>query len=107
MANEPVFEHLPIESLVREHQADYYAILSACDHAGGATRFVEFMLDLVARSLRELVATIRPVGSTATNRLERALEQFGDREYSRKDYLALFPTISPATASRDLRTAVE
>lgn len=107
VAHEPVFEHLPVESLVREHQADYYAILSECDHAGESTRFVEFMLDLVARSLRELVATIRPVGSTATNRLERALEQFGDREFLRKDYLALFPTISPATASRDLRTAVE
>jgi len=107
VAHEPVFEHLPVESLVREHQADYYAVLSECDHAGESTRFVEFMLDLVARSLRELVATIRPVKPTAAIRVEHALERFRDQEFSRKDYLAIFPTISPATASRDLRTAVE
>ncbi len=106
-AHEPVFEHLPVESLVREHQADYYAVLSECDHAGESTRFVEFMLDLVARSLAELVATIRPVPSSAATRLTRALDHFGDREFSRKDYMALFRTISSATASRDLRTAVE
>jgi Fic family protein len=107
VAHEPVFEHLPVEGLVREHQADYYAVLAECDHAGESTRFVEFMLDLVARALRELVATIRPATPTATTRMERALERFGDRVFSRKDYLTLNPTISPATASRDLRTAVE
>ncbi len=106
-AREPVFEHLPVESLVRDHQADYYAVLAQSDHAGESTRFVEFMLDLVARSLRELVATIRPRPSTALTRLERALERFQDQQFSRKDYLALFPTISPATASRDLRAAVD
>ncbi len=107
VAHEPVFEHLPVESLVRVHQADYYAALAECDQAGESTRFVEFMLGLVARSLQELMTTIRPAPSTAVTRLERALERFTDREFSRKDYLALFPTISPATASRDLRAAVE
>jgi Fic family protein len=53
------------------------------------------------------VATIRPRPSTALTRLERALERFQDQQFSRKDYLALFPTISPATASRDLRAAVD
>jgi len=57
--------------------------------------------------LWELVATIRPRPSTATTRLERALDHFPDQQFSRKDYLTLFPTISPATASRDLRAAVE
>jgi len=104
---EPVFEHLPVESLVREHQADYYAVLTECDHAGESTRFVEFMLDLVCRSLRELVTEIRPVSLTAVTRIERALARLGDRQFSRKDYLGLFPTISPATASRDLRAAVD
>jgi len=107
VAHEPVFEHLPVESLVRENQGDYYAALAECDRAGESTRFVEFVLDLVARSLRELVAAIRPGPSTATTRVERALVRLGDRAFSRKEYLALFPTISPATASRDLRTAVE
>jgi Fic family protein len=107
VAHEPAFEHLPVESLVRQHQADYYAALAESDQAGESTRFVEFMLDLVARSLQELVAEIRPVPLNATTRLERAVERFGDREFSRKDYLALFPTLSPATASRDLRAGVD
>ena len=107
VAHERVFEHLPVESLVREHQADYYTVLAECDHAGESTRFTEFMLELVARALQELVATIRPTASTAETRIERALAHLGDREFSRMDYLALHPVISPATASRDLRAAVE
>jgi len=107
VAHEPVFEHLPVESLVRDNQARYYAVLGECDRAGESTRFVELMLELVARSLRELVTAIRPGRPDATTRIERALDRFGNQEFSRKDYLALFPTISPATASRDLRAAFE
>ncbi|MBW2526925.1 MAG: Fic family protein [Deltaproteobacteria bacterium] len=107
VAHEPVFEHLPVESVVREDQATYYEVLAECDQAGESSRFAELMLGLVHRALKQLVAEVRPVALTATTRIERALDRLGRAQFSRKEYLALFPTLSAATASRDLRRAVE
>ncbi len=51
----PLFAWLPVESVVKDHQEDYYAALRRSDAAGEATTFVEFMLSMLAASLRELV----------------------------------------------------
>ena len=44
---------------------------------------------------------------TASDRLELATQSFGDISFSRKDYQAIFKTISTATASRDLQLGVK
>jgi len=45
---------LPVESLIKERQQEYYAALSATDKAGDITGFVEFMLTAIADSLQEM-----------------------------------------------------
>ena len=37
------FSWLPIETLIRDNQQEYYDILAACDNAGSSTLFVEFI----------------------------------------------------------------
>lgn len=54
---QPVLAWLPVESVIRERQADYYAALAAADRASEATPFVEFMLQALAAALREAIAT--------------------------------------------------
>ncbi len=105
-ANDATFEFLPIESLVRDHQEDYYRILSESDHAGESTGFVQFVLELLDRALAQFTEAMRPAAQTPGTRIDRALAFFGTEEFTRKDYLQLFKTISSATASRDLRLAV-
>ena len=41
------------------------------------------------------------------SRIDLARGAFVGRDFSRKDYLARFPTLSTATASRDLRFGVD
>src|SRR5690606_13795372 len=47
----PVFEFIPVESLIKEHQAEYYQALEASDQAGNSTIFIEFMLAMIRQAL--------------------------------------------------------
>ncbi len=65
------------------------------------------MDDLIDQALQLFAETIRSGPYTPAGRLQQAMSHLVAREFSRKDYLALFPRISPSTASRDLRRGVE
>jgi Fic family protein len=43
--------YLPVESLIRDHQAEYYEALGAADRLAEATPFVEFMLTIIRETL--------------------------------------------------------
>lgn len=103
----PAFEFIPIESLIRDHQQEYYAALESSDRAGDSTAFVDFSLGIILESLEDFISAFAPKPLTATERISRAKEQFARQQFSRKHYLELFKTISTATASRDLKQAVD
>lgn len=102
----PVFEFLPVESIIKEKQQQYYDILSACDKEGKSTRFIEFMLRIIDSELERILSNETKVMSSG-DRLSAAKQKFGEKEFSRKEYLRLFKNISPATASRDLKSGSE
>lgn len=52
---EPLFAWLPIETLVAEHQQEYYDALGQSQQDADATKFVEFMLGIIVETLREQV----------------------------------------------------
>jgi Fic family protein len=101
----PVFEYLPFESLISKNQKEYYKALSASDKQGSSTIFIAFMLKILSESLDELLAQ-RTGPVLNSDRIESFLAS-GVKEFTRKSYMKHFKTISPATASRDLKLAVE
>ncbi|MFM1912775.1 MAG: hypothetical protein RIR51_613 [Bacteroidota bacterium] len=101
----PVFEYLPIESLIKENQEDYYKVLEQSDKLGESTPFIEWMLTILLESLNRLLES-QNRSLTVEDRIALFKEKFQKREFSRKDYLLNFKEISIATASRDLRWAV-
>jgi Fic family protein len=101
----PVFGFLPVEGLVRDAQADYYRALAESDAGGNCTPFVTYMLELIVEALKDLLEGPRPVLNSA-GRMGRFLIDMGDRTFTRKDYLTAYPEVSTATASRDLREAM-
>ena len=107
MRYHPVFEFLPVEASIKNHQQDYYRELAAGDDTGDCTGFVVLMLTLISESLAELIDQSGPVSLDAPSRLELAQSTFGRQSFTRKDYLSLFKTISTATASRDLQLGVQ
>ncbi|MFJ3486058.1 Fic family protein [Pseudomonas sp. NPDC090202] len=50
----PVLAYLPVETVIREQQEDYYAALSASDQMAEGTPFVEFMLAALRQALCEI-----------------------------------------------------
>lgn len=101
----PVFEFLPFETLISKNQPQYYHALSQSDKEGHSTKFIEYMLEIIDKSLSELLTnTIRKL--TQNDRISIFLESL-EKEFSRKDYMKKFSEISSATASRDLKTALK
>lgn len=103
----PLFENLPVESLIKKHQKKYYEVLEKSDRAGDCSLFIDFTLGVILEALAEFLGDLKPEPVTVEDRLERAKVQFGKKEFSRKDYLAFFKSLSTATASRDLQHGVK
>lgn len=105
MQDYPIFEFLPFETLISKNQKEYYNALSVSDKEGKSTKFIEYMLMIIEKSLEELLEnTIKKI--TDTDRIQLFLENY-TRDFTRKDYMNYFKDISSATASRDLKNAVE
>ena len=49
----PLFAFLPVETVIRDQQAEYYKILAACDKAGNSTAFIEYLLSALLVALRD------------------------------------------------------
>ena len=106
MQQYPVFEYLPIESLIKQKQQTYYQKLSESDKIGHSTPFIEFMLEIILGSLQELQQSQNKVLHTE-DRIGLFKERIGKMSFARKDYMQCFKNISAPTASRDLKWAVE
>lgn len=102
----PVFEFLPIETLIKERQEKYYEVLGKSDNTGESTLFIEFMLEIILESLSELL-NIQNVSLLNIDRINLFKTIIKEDYFTRKDYLKNFREISLATASRDLKFAVD
>lgn len=101
----PVFEYLPFETLISKKQKEYYAALSKSDKEGHSTIFIEFMLRTLNESLEDLLRYNSRIMSDL-DRIEYFLAN-NENEFTRKDYMNVFKDISSASASRDLKKALE
>ncbi|KAF2327168.1 Fic family protein [Flavobacterium nitrogenifigens] len=105
MEEYPVFDFLPFETLISKTQDSYYKSLAMSDSSGKSTYFIEYMLDVINKSLENLLnydnRTIKDI-----DRLEY-FYSLGIKEFTRKDYMHVFKDISAATASRDLKKGLE
>ena len=97
-----VFRYLPIESIIKEQQGDYYKSLEASDKKGESTPFIEFSLGTLKEGLEEFIESAPTTNNTQEKRLELAQAKFRAKLFSRKDYMNAVPEVSTATASRDL-----
>ena len=52
--------YLPVESIIREQQSEYYRVLGTADQASDCTVFIEFMLGALAQALRAGIEVASP-----------------------------------------------
>lgn len=82
----PIFGWLPIETLIRERQEEYYRVLGEADHAADSSVFVEFVLKTIYDALKEIEKT-EQVGEQATEQVEKLLEVLGAEVLSTKELM--------------------
>jgi len=101
----PVFEFIPLETLISQSQKEYYKALSESDSKGNSTLFIEYMLGIINDTLEQSLS----FGSKKRKQIDRLnyFLEVGKIEFTRKDYMNVFKDISSATASRDLTKGIE
>ena len=51
---EKVFKFLPIESMIKKNQEEYYTAIQNCNNTGNSTEFIEFMLKMINDTIDEM-----------------------------------------------------
>lgn len=51
---EKAFAYLPIESIIKENQEEYYTAIQNCNNTGNSTEFIEFMLKMIDSTIDEM-----------------------------------------------------
>lgn len=51
----PIFAWIPVETIVKEHQQEYYAAIMKSDHEASSTPFIVFMLGCLKKALDEMM----------------------------------------------------
>ena len=51
---EKAFTYLPIESMIKKNQEEYYTAIQNCNNAGNSTEFIEFMLKMINDTIDEM-----------------------------------------------------
>lgn len=57
-----LFAWLPVESLVKDHQKEYYEVLAQADARADCTCFIEFMLQMISSALDDAMSAQRDGG---------------------------------------------
>ena len=75
----PLLAYLPVETVIRDRQEDYYRVLAVADSQADATPFVEFMLGALRDAVREAVSTDH-VGDQVTDQVgDQVTDQVTDQ----------------------------
>lgn len=109
---DPLFAWTPIETLIAEHQQEYYAALASSQRAADATDFVEFMLATIEETLAgqmnepvygSVFEPVKPLGE----RHQEILLLLRSDPRATYDKLAAALGVSRSTVRRDLRLLEE
>ncbi len=76
----PVFALLPVETIIRDRQQDYYAALGRSDQAADATVFIEFMLGASNSLIKERADVNRQDTSVPQTRRSQPSGKPADRD---------------------------
>ena len=102
----PVFAWLPVESIIHDHQQEYYDAINASNDTGESTAFIEFMLSAIKASLIDAIHTSDAMSAGKMDKKTlrwQKIEQFlQTHEYIMNADVLELCGVSAATANRVL-----
>ena len=82
----PIFGWLPIETLIRERQEEYYRVLGEADRQADSGVFIEFLMQVIYDALKEIEKT-EQVREQVTEQVRRLLDVLGEESLSTKELM--------------------
>jgi len=88
----PFFAWLPIETLIKEHQTEYYHALGISDANSDSTAFIEFMLSVIFDTIESILATESKITQKITQKItvnqQKIIQAIRDNPYITQEELA-------------------
>ena len=50
-----LFKYIPIESIIKKHQEEYYKVIQDCNNVGNSNEFIEFMLKIINEAVDGMI----------------------------------------------------
>ena len=94
---QPLFLSLPLESVIKEHQTQYYQALEQADEQANSTPFIQFMLTAIGQTLRQNAPANAPAKIAGLKTPEAILTLLQDKPQLTRQQLA-------HSLGKDLRT---
>lgn len=63
-----LFKYIPIESIIRKHQEEYYTAIQNCNNAGNSNEFIEFMLKIIDEAVDGMILNQQEITQETTQR---------------------------------------
>ena len=71
----PVFAWIPVETIVKEHQQEYYDAISQSDHIASSTPFITFMLSCLKQALEEMKESSQKSNQKSNQKIISAMQK--------------------------------
>ncbi len=100
-SEESIFAYMPIESIIKERQQDYYQAIAQSNQDGNSDRFIEFMLDAILESVSRTFQTTSHAGGQ-TVQVKKLIQVMSDNNpYTANELMRLLGLKSLASFKKN------
>jgi len=71
----PIFAWIPVETIVKEHQQDYYAAIAQSDSEANSTAFITFMLRCLNQAIKEMAKSNQESNQKSNQKILAAMQR--------------------------------
>lgn len=96
----PIFSVLPLESVVRDYQKEYYGAIENSTKVGESTPFIEFMLDTILKTMQNVPINVPK--NVPIKRVDKVLKLINQNKSITISELAHALSVSDKTIKRDI-----
>lgn len=106
-----VFAWLPIETLIKENQVEYYNALNSSDSDANSTNFTVFMLQTILRTIKEIIETEKKITLKITAKItanqKKILEAIKQNPFVTQEELSSIVGIAKLNINKNMKKLQE
>lgn len=106
-----VFAWLPIETLIKENQEEYYKALNTSDSNADSTEFTVFMLETILRTIREIIETEKKITPKITVKItanqKKILDEIKQNPFITQEELASIIGMAKLNINKNMKKLQE